>query len=47
MKKPKYSSKNEINASIGRILWGNKNRKFSMLKLIFGFIRKPKKRGKK
>jgi hypothetical protein len=47
MKKPKYSSKKEIAVSIGRVLWGNKNKKFSMPKLIFGFIRKPKKRGKK
>ncbi|MHA1111910.1 MAG: hypothetical protein ACTSRE_12455 [Promethearchaeota archaeon] len=47
MKKPKYSSKDEIAVSVGRVLWGNKNRKFSMLKLIFGFIKKPKKGAKK
>jgi hypothetical protein len=47
MKKPNYSSKDEIAVSIGRVLWGNKNKKFSMLKLIFGFIKKPKKKGGK
>jgi hypothetical protein len=47
MKKPKYSSKDEIDRAIGRVLWGNKNKKFSMLKLIFGFMKKPKKKGGK
>ena len=45
LKKPKYSSKDEIAVGIGHALWGDKNKKFSMLKLIFGFIRKPKKKG--
>ena len=47
MKKPKYSPKDEIDVAIGHVLWGNKNKKFSMFKLIFGFIRKPKKKGEK
>ena len=47
MNKPKYSSKDEIAVSVGRVLWGDKNKKFSMLKLIFGFMKKPKKKGGK
>jgi hypothetical protein len=47
MKKPKYVSKEEQNIAIGHVLWGDKNKKFSMLKLIFGFMKKPKKKGAK
>lgn len=39
-KKPDYSSPDEINKAIGHILWGDKNKVFSMRRLIFGFIKK-------
>jgi hypothetical protein len=39
-KKPDYSPQEEINKAIGRILWGNKNKIFSMRRLITGFIKK-------
>ncbi len=39
-KKPDYSSPDEINKAIGHILWGDKNKDFSMRRLIFGFIKK-------
>ncbi len=45
MKKPQYSNAEEINKAIGHILWGDKNKLFSMRRLIFGFIKK-KLRGK-
>ncbi len=45
MKKPDYSSQEEINKAIGHILWGEKNKPFSMRRLIFGFMKK-KLRGK-
>lgn len=46
-KKPKYASKEEQNIAVGHVLWGDKNKKFSMLKMIFGFMKKPKKKGAK
>jgi hypothetical protein len=39
-KKPDYSSPDEINKAIGHVLWGDKNKTFSMRRLIFGFIKK-------
>ena len=39
-KKPKYSTPEEINKAIGRILWGKKNKVFSMRRLITGFMKK-------
>lgn len=39
-KKPDYSTQEEINKAIGRILWGNKNKIFSMRRLITGFMKK-------
>jgi hypothetical protein len=39
-KKPDYSSPDEINKALGHILWGDKNKVFSMRRLIFGFIKK-------
>ncbi|MFX1418851.1 MAG: hypothetical protein ACFE9N_08025 [Promethearchaeota archaeon] len=39
-KKPDYSKEEEINKAIGRILWGEKFKPFSMRRLIFGFIKK-------
>jgi hypothetical protein len=44
-KKPNYSSPEEINKAIGHILWGDKEKVFSMRRLIMGFIKK-KVRGK-
>ena len=39
-KKPKYSTQEDINKAIGHILWGKKNKVFSMRRLIMGFIKK-------
>jgi hypothetical protein len=40
MKKPDYSKPEEINKSIGKILWGEKGKDFNMRRLIFGFMKK-------
>ena len=40
MKKPEYSKPEEINKAIGRILWGDKEKDFSMRRLISGFMKK-------
>ncbi|MFX0020640.1 MAG: hypothetical protein ACFFAK_15865 [Promethearchaeota archaeon] len=40
LKKPDYSSQEEIHKAIGRILWGKKGKPFTMRRLIFGFIKK-------
>ncbi len=40
LKKPDYSTKEEINKAIGHILWGKKNKSFSMRRLIMGFMKK-------
>lgn len=39
-KKPRYSFQDEINKVIGHILWGNKDKSFSMRRLITGFMKK-------
>ncbi|MFW9895606.1 MAG: hypothetical protein ACFFD7_07370 [Candidatus Thorarchaeota archaeon] len=39
-KKPSYSAQDEINKAIGHILWGNKDKPFSMRRIITGFIKK-------
>jgi len=39
-KKPDYSDQEEINKAIGHILWGDKNKSFSMRRLIMGFMKK-------
>jgi hypothetical protein len=40
MKKPDYSKSEEINKAIGRILWGDRKKEFSMRRLISGFMKK-------
>jgi hypothetical protein len=40
MKKPQYSTREVINKAIGHILWGDKEKSFTMRRLIFGFIKK-------
>ena len=40
MKKPDYSKPEDINKAIGKILWGDKGKVFSMRRLILGFTKK-------
>ena len=40
MKKPDYSTPEEINIAVGKILWGDKGKPFSMRRLIAGFMKK-------
>jgi len=39
-KKPNYSKSEEINKAIGKILWGDRNKVFTMRRLILGFMKK-------
>ncbi len=38
--KPDYAKPEEIHGAIGKILWGKKGKKFTMGKLIMGFLKK-------
>ncbi len=46
-RKPKYVNKDEMHEAIGRILWGKNGKKYSMRRLIFAFMKKKIKGGKK
>lgn len=46
-KKPEYANQDEIAKAIGKILWGKNGKKFTMRRLIFGFIKKKITGGKK
>ena len=47
VKKPKYADQEEIYDAIGKVLWGKDGKKFSMRRLIFGFMKKKILGGKK
>lgn len=44
--KPNYGDKDEIYSAIGKILWGNKGKKYSLLRLFLALLKKKRDESK-